>query len=383
MNQEALPQLIKILQTAQIVGVVLPERLGVDELGAAIALTKKLQLDGKEVTLFSSAKNLPNLPFLSSQPIIHRDFSTGTEFAIRVKGERTKPKQLRYEKQQEDLVVYITPESGRFTTQDIELLPQADSFELLIILGVTSLDRLGAIYSKHVGMFSNTPKIVINNKLEQEYFGAINWVEAAASSISEQISSWLITDERAMREDLIATSLLAGIIDSTQSFRDPKTTPQTLTIASELVKHGARRQDIIQHLFKTKSFALLQLWGRALARIKTVPDQNMLYTLLTEQDFLKTNSTEVLLPEVLQELVVMASNYQLIVMAAKVASGVNIYLAGRPHIKLRRLAKQLHPSQDPILEPLNSHFHFVVLNFSDLTIEQAEILISNLKLTGI
>jgi hypothetical protein len=149
------------------------------------------------------------------------------------------------------------------------------------------------------------------------------------------------------------------------------------------VNAGARRQDIIRHLFKTKPFNLLQLWGRALARIKTIPEQKMLYTIITEQDFVKTDSTIELLPQVLQELATMASTYQLIAVAAKSKEGVSVYLAGRPHVQLRRLAKALDDTIEVMIEPLNNNFNFVQINLANLNLEQAEDMISKLKLTGI
>lgn len=383
MEPEILQKLENSLKTAVHVGLVLPERLGVDEFCAAMAIAKKLELSGKRAVIFSSAKNLPELKFFSSIPKVHHDFSTGNELVIRVSSQNVKPKQLRYEKSQNDLLIYLTPESGRLTEQDIELLPQADQLDLLINIGVTSLELVGSLYSNHTEVFFNTPKIVINNKIDQEYFGAVNWVETAVSSLSEQVAQWLLLDERAAHEDVVVTGLLAGIIDSTQSFRDPKTTPQTLAVAADLVQRGARRQEIIQHLFKTKSFALLQLWGRALARIKTVAEESLLYTLLTEQDFVKTGAGGELLPEVLGELVVMASSYQVIVLAAKLPTHTELYLAGKPHVKLRRLAKQITTTQEPVLEPLNHQFYFVRLSLGNQQLEQVETIISNLKVTSI
>lgn len=383
MEPEILQKLETALKPTHHIGLVLPERLGVDEFCTALALAKKLELSGKRTTIFSSAKNLPATNFFKNLPKIHHDFTTGNEFVIKVSSQHAKPKQLRYEKVRDDLLIYLTPESGRLTEQDIELLPQAGDLDILLMLGVASLDLVGGLYSNHAEVFFNLPKIVINNKIDQEYFGAINWVENSVSSLSEQVAQWLLLDEQAAQEDIVTTGLLAGIIDSTQSFRDPKTTPQTLAVAADLVQRGARRQEIIQHLFKTKSFALLQLWGRALARIKTLPEQALLYTLLTEQDFTKTEASAELLPQVLGELVVMASSYQAIVIAAKLPTHTEIYLAGKPHIKLRRLAKQISPTQEPALEPLNGQYYFVKLSLPNLPLEQAEIIISNLRLSSI
>ncbi len=383
MNYDTISKIEQALNPANHIGLVLPERLGVDVYCAALAVKEKLNLAGKRVTIVSSAKNLPNLNFFPTLPKVNQKLTSGTDLIIRVNSQRAIPKQIRYEKENTDLLIYVTPDQGRLDEEDVEVLPSAQGFDLLIFLGVNAIEKIGKIHSDNTELFFNTPKIVINNQLDQEYFGSINWIESTASSVTEQIASWLLTDQQLHNNDVVLTGLLAGIIDSTQSFRDPKTTPETLAVAADLVAKGARRQDIIQHLFKTKSFPLLQLWGRALARIKTAPDDNVIYTLVTEQDFVRTETSPDLLPLVMQELSVMASKYQLIVLAAKVPQGVEVYLAAKPHIRLRQLARKLDNSQSTALEPLNSHYYLVRVQLNNTSLEEVESLILTLHPTSV
>ena len=53
-------------------------------------------------------------------------------------------------------------------------------------------------------------------------------------------------------DDDVATCLLTGMIADTGSFQHPNTTPKALTVAAQMVGFGARQQEIIKHLFKTK-----------------------------------------------------------------------------------------------------------------------------------
>lgn len=383
MDYDTVSKIEQALKSVKSIGLVLPERLGVDIYCSALALREKLQIMDKRVVIVSSAKNLPNLNYFSSVAKISHQLTAGNDLVIKVGSNNSVPKQIRYEKENSDLLIYVTPDRGSFSEADVEVLPSAQGLELLLFLGVASMEKIGSLHSANTELFFNTPKIVINNQLDQEYFGSINWVDSTASSVSEQIAGWLLKEDPLKSNDTVITGLLAGIIDSTQSFRDPKTTPHTLAVAAELVSAGARRQDVIQHLFKTKSFSLLQLWGRALARIKTGPDENLLYTLITEQDFLKTETSASLLPQVLQELSVMASKYQLIVLAAKVPQGTEVYLAAKPHIKLRQLARRLDGSKETNLEPLNSHYYLVRLLLENTSLEEAEKQISALQPTSV
>jgi nanoRNase/pAp phosphatase (c-di-AMP/oligoRNAs hydrolase) len=276
------------------------------------------------------------------------------------------------------------------------------------MMGVSNMESLGELYQNNSEVFYQTTKIAISNNIDQEYYAAVTWVEATAASLTEQIGAWLENDQK-INNDVMATALLAGIIEQTQSFRDPKTTPNTLELASKLIKHGAKQQEIIQHLFKTKPFNLLQLWGRAMARVqvnpentilysvltkqqtqsfrdpKTTPntlelasklikhgakqqeiiqhlfktkpfnllqlwgramarvqvnpENTILYSVLTKQDFEKTHSSPQILTNVLKELVTMASSYQLVVLIAELENGVEVELAAPPHVKLKSLAR--------------------------------------------
>ena len=111
------------------------------------------------------------------------------------------------------------------------------------------------------------------------------------------------TGEHFLTEE-VATCLLTGIIAKTRSFKTANVTPKTLEFASELVAAGARREDIVQNLYRTRSIATLKLWGRALARLKFDPVTKMAWTLLVRQDFIHSGASEENLPDVIDELIV-------------------------------------------------------------------------------
>ncbi len=382
METDILQKLNQALEKTKEIAIILPERLTIDCLSAAVALKHKFAAEGKTTQIFSSSKAVPQLAFLPVAETVFSNFSNTPELVIKVKGDEVKPSQLRYEKSGDDLLVYVSSEQGKFTARDVEVLPSSDSFDVFIILGAASVDELGAIYSNNSEKFFNTPKITINNNINQEYFSNLTWVELEASSLSEQLTNWFGPEVLSKKNDFITTSLLAGIISQTGSFRDPKTTPESLATAASLVKHGARQQDIIKHLFKTKPFNLLQLWGRALARIKIV-NQNHLYTVLTKQDFEKTNSAIDESENVLEEIITMTGGYQLISLIAEADQGVRIMLAAQPHVKLVKIGRQIESGLEAEAKPLPNNFQFITINLPQLGIVEAEQIISALQPTGI
>lgn len=382
MDQEITEKLDKVVKSANNIAIILPDYVTVDCLCAGIALQAKFQRDNKKTTIFTSSRDLPKLSFLNFTPQIHSSFGKGNELVLKVMGDKVKPTQLRYEKSGNDLLVYVGSTEGVLSSNQVEVLPPLDNYDLFIIIGATNLESLGTIYFDNTEKFFQTPKVCINNDIEQEYFANLTWVELEATSICEQLSHWFGVSVISQKNDTINTSLLAGIIAQTGSFKDPKTTPESLLVASSLVNHGARQQEIIQHFFKTKPFNILQLWGRALARIKTVNDKS-LYTILTKQDFEKTQSTTNSTIEVLKEIVSMTTAYHLISVIAETSTGIDLYIAGQPHIKLSRIAKQFDQNYDGASHVLVSNYHYITLKVDNHDATWAEKIISELSLTGI
>ncbi len=399
MDSETPIKINKMIAGANKIAVVLPQHLNLDVFCAGLALHQKLtSIDAKHVSLFSSAKTIPLVEFNHRLPAAHSSFGSGNELTIKVSGENVKPKQLRYEKIQDDLFIYVAPETSvttdsppQFKITDVEVVPPLTTFDLLIIIGAENLEALGTLYEKTPEVFYSTAKIAINNKIEQEYFATATWVESDVPSLSQQLGEWFLQTPQVsnngthlfLSDDFITTNLLAGVISATQSFSDPKTTPNTLALAAKLVASGARRQDIIKYLFKTKPFNLLQLWGRALARIKTFQNDTILYTQITAQDFAKTNTTSELLSDVISEIINMANNYKLIILAAEVTNGVELLFAGPPHIKIKQIAKGIDPTFAGQSEPLLGNYQYIKLNLPDFKLEDLDQVVSTLSATGI
>lgn len=372
MTDENSTKIREILKNSNKIAVILQEKIGIDEYCSAIALNNYLIGLKKEVTIFTSCDQLPSLGFMDAIPQIGSSFNNSNDLVIRINSRTAKPKQLRYEKQGEDLAIHIIPESGQIPAEDVEVLANSGSFDLLILLGVKSMDKLGALLESSPETFYQTTKIVISNYVDQEYFGAVNWVEPNVLSLSEVIAKWLLGQADFPNQDNIATPLLAGIISQTQSYRDPRTTPETLSISAKLVKGGARQQDIIQHLFKTKPFNLLQLWGRAMARVKLEAEHRVLYTVLTKQDFERSSAGIDLVPQAVAELVSMAPDYQLLVVGAETDQGLQVFMAGPQHVKLKKLAKALNENATTSPEPLLGNHQITSVLVEGTTIDNIE-----------
>jgi len=60
----------------------------------------------------------------------------------------------------------------------------------------------------------------------------------------------------------MATALLTGIVTDTDNFSNPATSPETLSIASQLLRLGGNLTLINRWMARDKSVNLLKLWAR-------------------------------------------------------------------------------------------------------------------------
>lgn len=355
--------ILKNIEKSRRIAIILPQQVSVDVLSAAMALQAALTRKSDSLVaalVFSAASHLPELPFLRRPPEVHSALNSGNQLAIKVSNRRAQPSELRYEKSASGLTIYITPEKGTFSEQDVSVLPGAGSFDLFLILGAASFEQLGNLYTDNAKLFFETPNVNIDYNPANEYYGSMNYVRATASSLCEVVMDFIEAMPGALQNNRAATSLLAGIISQTGSFRDPKTTPQALMKASRLVAAGARQQDIIQHLFKTKPLALLQLWGRALARLNAVPEKGAVTAIVTASDLEKTQVQPESFYLVLKDIVEMVTNYSLVLLVAETGnSKTQILAAGLPHEDLQAVARSLGGTTDPAAVFLTGKYEYI------------------------
>lgn len=343
--------IIKTIGAAKQIAIVLPVQANIDAVGAAIALYTTLAIAVKKpATIFGIEP--AELAFLKNPPKIYDALNSSNQLAIKVSNKTAQPGELRYEKTDDGLTVFITPkDNGQFKETDVTILPGAANFDLLIILGATNFEAIGKLYTDNTKLFFETPHINIDTNPSNEYFGTINLVNTTASSISEVVMDIIEMTPEVLNTEIVSTALLSGIISQTSSFRDPKTTPQAMFKASRLISAGAKQQEIIQHLFKTKPLPLLQLWGRALARLVSLPEKQILTAVVTKSDLEKTHVGVESLPIVVGDIIEMITGYSLVVLLAELPTGgVQLILAGMPFEDLSKLSSSF--ASETISKPL-------------------------------
>ena len=111
------------------------------------------------------------------------------------------------------------------------------------------------------------PVVVIDHHRTNEKFGDVNLVDEEATSTGELLYR-VLEDWGVGIDKEIATALLTGIIGDTGTFSYPGVGAQTLKTAGILMEKGADKDKIVQHVFRTVDFKLVQFWGEVIANTK-------------------------------------------------------------------------------------------------------------------
>ena len=86
-----------------------------------------------------------------------------------------------------------------------------------------------------------------------------------------------------------ATCIYTGIVTDSGSFKFPKTTGDTHRVVADLIDRGVDNPAVHAKLFNTSSYNRLQLLGRALDKLKILPQHQTAYTFLTQEDLNEFN----------------------------------------------------------------------------------------------
>jgi phosphoesterase RecJ-like protein len=315
-----------------------------DALGSMIALTLILKKLGKEVTAVT-AETLPeNLQFLPSRENLTSSFSGTKDFIISVNTSKVKVDKLGYKSVPEEnkLNVLITPINGTFKAEDVTFSFGQYKYDLIVVLDSPDFERLGSIYDKNMELFYETPVVNIDHHPGNDHFGKVNWVDLTATSTAEILVALVesLGRDKPLLDVDVATALLTGIIVDTGSFQNSNTTPKSFTVAAQLVAAGARQQEIIKWIFKTKTLSTLKLWGRVLENVKDEKQYKFIWSAINRQDFVVASADNSATSGVLDELLKTAPGIDFALLLSEKNDGLHgSFRAARAGVDVSAMAR--------------------------------------------
>lgn len=286
-----------------------------DGVASALALFLFLKKLGKNAEI--AAQNIDKneaFAFLPSYQEIKPSLNSLRHFIVSLSTRQTKVNSVKYKQEPESLDFIVTPQNGFFTKEDLSIKSSGFKYDLIFVLDARELESLGAIYDNDTELFYKVPVINIDHHPSNEEFGQINLIDLTAVATAEILFNLFEAYARESIDGEIATCLLTGMIAKTRSFKTSNVTPASLSIASQLIAMGGRREEIVNQLYRSRGLNVLKLWGLVLARLAGMLDNKLIWSRIKAEDFGKTESTESDLNEVIDELIVNIPQAKVIVL---------------------------------------------------------------------
>lgn len=272
-----------------------------DSLGSALSLYLVLKKLGKKVTVVAEDAVPASYSFLPEIGSIHRELHFMRDLIVTIDcREDAQAAKVRHEIQGNKINIILTPNSNPLTKDHVSFSEGPIPYDCIICVDAGGVEQFGKLYESSTELFSMAPVINIDHHASNTGFGRINLVDIMAPSTTtillpliEALGAPDATTEtqQILMDADIATLLLAGLITDTGSFQNANTTPDAFAIAAKLIEYGARQQEIIRHIYKTKKLSTLRLWGRTLSKIQYDEKHKMVWSVLTAKDFADIGST--------------------------------------------------------------------------------------------
>lgn len=305
-------QIIDLIKKSKNILIFSHENPDGDSIGSSIALTIALKKLDKNVSFILSDPIPENFQFLPGLDQIVDSPKIGDQFTIIVDTSGTEIEKLGYKNypHEHKLKIVVKTRSGELNKDRLSF-EGGTKPDLIIVLDTSEFERLGRVYEEHAALFYESPVVNIDHHPGNDYFGKVNWIDLTATSTAEIMVSLLeslssIRNENGpinLIDEDVATLLLTGLTTDTGSFQNSNTTPKSFTVAAQLIAAGARREQVIKNVFKTKKISTLKLWGQALTNIKEENDHHFVWSSLSKEDFALTGAADSENSGVIDELI--------------------------------------------------------------------------------
>jgi bifunctional oligoribonuclease and PAP phosphatase NrnA len=282
-----------------------------DGLGSSLAFYLFLKKIGKKVEIISSKSEIGTamevktkaFSFLPGFTDIKRIAREMNKFVISLNLAKAKIKGVKYRLEAGAAKFIITPQKGSFTEEDVKVEAEGAKYDLVIALDTPDMESLGKLFNENTQFFYSTPIINIDHHSANEEYGQINLVQINAVATAEIVLALLAAYEENLIDADIATCLLTGIISKTKNFKTSNITPDTLAATSSLISREARREEIVNKLYRSRDIGVLKLWGIILSRLTYAKNGQIIWSAVTNNDFIKTDTSKSDLNDIIDELI--------------------------------------------------------------------------------
>ncbi|MEK9132276.1 MAG: DHH family phosphoesterase [Patescibacteria group bacterium] len=304
--------ILSLLKKAKNVLVLPSSPIDADSIGSALAFYLALKKLGKTVTIIAEEAIPENYSFLPEVSVISHDLDFVRDFIVTIDCRDLPPENIRHEIQGNKVNIFITPKKGKISKEQVSFSEGGAPFDCIVTVDAADPSQFKKVYENFTELFHLVPVINIDHHTSNNSFGKINHIDVMASSTTTLVMPLIEELGQNLMDADIATLLLAGLITDTGSFQNPNTTPDAFAVAAKLIGYGARQQEIIRNIYKTKKLSTLRLWGRTLTKIQYDEQHRLVWSVLTAKDFAEIGGSPDETEGVIDELMGNAPNTEVI-----------------------------------------------------------------------
>lgn len=326
METTPLTQTVNLIGKAQRILLLTHARADGDGLSSILALRRALVQLGKEVSTVTADPVPAMYRFLPGQEAVVSSLATDGN-ALRFALPEGGTPEVSTAVVDGQLEVQVRVDGRVLTARDLVQgkSQTASSWDLVIVCDTAELPQLGKIWEENPDLLYENPTINIDHHTSNTGYGRVNLVDTTAASTTEIITRLLRELGKEANQQLIdadtATLLLTGLTTDTGSFQHSNTTPRALEVAADLIELGARQQEIIQQIFKTKPLATLKLWGNVLSRIQSDTEHRLVWSSITAEDLAENSVDDEAAGAIIDELMTNAPGAE-VVLLLKAGDGI-------------------------------------------------------------
>lgn len=250
-----------------------------DQLGSLLALNSALTKLDKKVEVIVSDNTPEKYNFLPGIKDIKNKLEIIDGKVIKVDINKIPVSGMKWKKDDDYLSIILdTDKNIKF--EHIEIVNGNPKPDLIIIVDTKKTSEIDSAYNKDAEIFIEVPIINIDHHSGNEHFGTVNLVDLTATSTSEILVSLFESLGVKIDNPQIATNLLVGITEDTNSFQNNSTTPKSLTVAAQLLAAGAKQQEIVSNIFElqTSNNDLMRLWNNLVDNTQFDSDHSFAWT---------------------------------------------------------------------------------------------------------
>ena len=240
-------RVVEKIKASENILIALSKNPNIDEISAALGLAMILDTMRKHVTAIFSGQ-VPNvLQFLKPEETFEKTTNSLQDFIIALS--KDKVDHISYKIEGDFVKVYVTPYKATIGQSDLSMYHGDYNVDLVICFNVISGDEIDPALSEYGRIMHDATAINLTVDTPGR-FAELEWQDSNVSSISEMIVGLADRLGLASFSEQVATALLTGIVASTDHFSNPRTSSNTMSIASKLMSFGANQQLISSQIME-------------------------------------------------------------------------------------------------------------------------------------